>query len=237
MNKFFFTPFFTSLLCFFCMILLPVVTIADSTPDQSVLTAKRLSLHLDSLSSLSFQFTQRTTGQLSGRPRQASGTAYFVKQDNEAKMRWNYSAPDLQVIISDGITLFMYFEKMKQMIVTPAETLQQDVTYSFFTGSGNIEADFLIQPGLDEKETEQQDNGFEVIKLIPRSPASQTKDIRLWVTATSQIKRIEVRDNFDTITLLSISNIEENSLIKDGQLVNTTLFDFTPPEGTEIIQQ
>jgi outer membrane lipoprotein carrier protein len=131
----------------------------------------------------------------------------------------------------------MYFEKMKQMIVTPAETLQQDVTYSFFTGSGNIEADFLILPGLDENETEQQDNGFEVIKLIPRSPASQTKDILLWVTATSQIKRIEVRDNFDTITLLNIINIEENSLVKNGQLINTALFDFTPPEGTEIIQQ
>lgn len=237
MKKIMFPAFSVSLLCLFFMALFPVVAVADSSSDQSLETAKRLSQHLDSLMSLNFQFTQRTTGQMSGRPRQASGTAYFVKNDNNAKMRWNYSAPDLQVIISDGTTLLMYFEKMKQMIVTPAESLQQDVTYSFFTGSGNIEADFLILPGLEETEEESPDNGFEVIKLIPRAPTSQTKDIRLWITPTSQIKRIEIRDNFDTITLLSISNIEENSLVKEGLLINTTLFDFTPPEGTEIINQ
>lgn len=232
-----FLAFSSSLLCFFFMALLPIVSVADSSSDKSLETAKHLSQHLDSLTSLSFQFTQRTTGQMSGRPRQASGTAYFVKIDNEAKMRWNYSAPDFQVIISDGKTLSMYFERMKQMIVTPAESLQQDVTYSFFTGSGNIEADFLILSGAEEMEQELYDHGFEVIKLIPRAPTSQTKDIRLWVTNTSQIKRIEIRDNFDTITLLNISNIEENSLVKDGVLTNTALFDFTPPEGTEIINQ
>jgi outer membrane lipoprotein carrier protein len=237
MKKILFAAFSTSLLFLLAIALLPAVTVADSSSDQTIETAKRLSQHLDSLSSLSFQFTQRTSGQMSGRPRQASGTAFFVKNETDAKMRWNYSAPDLQVIISDGITLSMYFEQMKQMIVTPAESLQQDVTYSFFTGRGNIEVDFLILPGLDQIEQESQDNGFEVIKLIPRSPGSQTKDIRLWVTAASHIKRIEVRDNFDTITVLNISNIEENSLVKDGRLINTALFDFTPPEGTEIIEQ
>lgn len=237
MRKIMFSAFSSSLICLFFMAFVPIVTFADSSSDKSLETAKQLSQHLDSLTSLSFQFTQRTTGQMSGRPRQASGTAYFVKNDNDAKMRWNYSAPDFQVIISDGTTLSMYFEKMNQMIVTPAESLQQDVTYSFFTGSGNIEADFLIQPGTEETEQGSYNHGFEVIKLIPRAPTSQTKDIRLWVTNSSQIKRIEIRDNFDTITLLNISNIEENTLVKDGVLTNTALFDFTPPEGTEIINQ
>ncbi len=227
----------TSIFCLFLLILQPVVSIADNPDDQSQQIAKNLRQHLDGLSSLSFHFTQRTMGQMSGRPRQASGQAFFMKKDGSSKMRWNYSAPDMQVIISDGTTLTMYFEKLNQMIVAPAESLQQDVTYSFFTGSGNIEKDFLILPGQEELEIKSNDYGFEVIKLVPRAPTSQVKNIRLWINKKSQIQRIEIQDNFDTITLLNLSNIEENSLVKDGVLINTEMFKFSPPKGTEIINQ
>ncbi len=59
-------------------------------------------------------------------------------------------------------------------------------------------------------------------------------------------KRMEVAESIGTykkqtnMTILQPNRWEEvveNSLVKDGLLINTTLFDFTPPEGTEIIQQ
>ncbi len=206
--------------------------------NEALATAQRLQLHLDELCSISFTFAQQTKGSMSSRSRQASGKAFFIKDENGAKMRWNYAVPERQVIISDGITVKMYFEKLNQMIVTPAKALQEDVTYSFFTGEGKIEENFLIkrddsEPGTDDAKTEHP---YQVIKLVPRAPTSQINSILLWVNADSQIQRIVIRDTFDTLTILTLSNIEENSLPQNEDEINL-LFSFTPPKGTEIIQQ
>jgi hypothetical protein len=37
--------------------------------------------------------------------------------------------------------------------------------------------------------------------------------------------------------MLNISNIEENSLTEDGKLIDGDFFQFSPPEGTEIIRR
>jgi len=210
---------------------------AAAAPSPPLETARHLARHLSGLQSLSFSFNQRTSGQMSGRPRQASGRAYFVKTEGEAKMRWNYHAPDTQVIISDGTTLKMYFENLNQMIIAPAETLQQDVTYSFFTGTSSFENDFAVFNGSATNNEGSAPVGYESITLVPKKAPTQIKDIQIWVTDTLEIKRIEIRDTFDTVTLLTISNMEENSLLQDGERPAPDFFNFTPPEGTEIIHQ
>ncbi len=206
----------------------------DRTPLQ---VAQQLREHLGGLSNLSFNFAQRTKGQLSGRARQASGKAYFVKDDKTALMRWDYQAPERQVIVSDGKELSMYFENLNQMIIAPAESLSEDVTYSFFVSKTKIEDDFLVVPGIEANVENGDLAQFEVIKLIPKSPTSQIKNIRLWVTAVNHIKRIEILDTFDTLTLLNISNIEENSLSLSNKINEKSFFQFDPPQGTEIIRQ
>lgn len=205
--------------------------------------ARQLKKHLETLSSLHFQFSQRTEGQMSGRARTAQGEAYFIKNGDEAKMRWDYLTPERQVIISDGSRLTMYFADLNQMIIAPADSLQQDITYTFFTGTRSIEEDFVVRKG-------EQGNGnneapalpntpstAQNIKLLPKSPESQVKSIRLWIVAKSMIKRIEIIDKFDTITTLDISNVEENSLTSGSDAVDDDFFNFTPPENTEIIRQ
>lgn len=235
MKKHIFSAISIALFSFLLMFLLPGISFAESPTDEALQTVTKLRQHLDSLDNLSFQFSQRTSGQMSGRPRQASGKAFFQQMGDSAKMRWDYSAPDTQVIISDGTTLKMYFEKMNQMIIASADSLQQDVLYSFFAGNGNMEKDFLISTGHEEKSTPPQDYGYETIKMVPRAPTTQVKYIRLWITPGLQIKRLEIHDNFDTITLLSLTNIEENVTLING--TDQDIFDFTPPEGTEIIEQ
>lgn len=210
----------------------------DNESDASAAEiAKSLSRQLGELASLSFSFNQKTEGQISGRTKHASGKAYFVKRDESTKMRWNYLTPDRQVIISDGEQVTMYFANLNQMIIAPADQLQQDVTYAFFTGQSNIDERFIITQDIVEQDLGETVVDHEVIKLIPRAPTSQIQYVRLWVTDRRHIRRIEIVDNFETITTILLSNIEENSLTKDGELLNRQLFSFTPPEGTEIIRQ
>ncbi|MBU3983390.1 MAG: outer membrane lipoprotein carrier protein LolA, partial [Proteobacteria bacterium] len=107
--------------------------------------ARRLQQNYDQIKSLSFHFTQSTEGELSGRPQQGSGTAWFVKEKKSkgfsgtvGKMRWDYTSPDKQILVSDGVDFSMYFAKLEQMIISPAESMQTDITYAFFTGAGNL---------------------------------------------------------------------------------------------------
>ena len=229
--------------CFFLFFVLfsgPEAVLAES-PEA---VASRLQNRYDKIHSMSFDFTQSTRGQLSGRPKKGSGQAFFVKTpaDNKnseeiqaGKMRWNYATPERQVLLSDGTNFSMYFSSLEQMIITPAEALQQDLTYSFFTGSGNLLEDFTILPP-DQSSAVAQDK-TEVIKLVPKAKQSQVALIHLWVTKDSLIRRIEILDQFDTLTVLNFSNLKVDTIDADDKVLMEKLFQFTPPDGTEIIHQ
>jgi len=199
-------------------------------------TAARLQQRFDQLQSLSFQFFQDVRGEMSGRPRQGSGNAYFLKEGDRTLMRWNYQSPENQVIVSDGDEISMYFSNLQQMIVSPAESLDADITYSFFTGRGKLAEDFYIRP--PDEEYQSDDTGeLRVIKLIPRKVQSQVQDIHVWVTNDSLIRRLSLRDHFGTITVINLNNIEVNTLQNLSKAERDGLFIFAPPPDTEIIRQ
>ncbi|EKD35670.1 MAG: hypothetical protein ACD_75C01823G0002 [uncultured bacterium] len=151
-------------------------------------------------------------------------------------MRWDYTSPDRQVLISDGVEFSMYIAGQQQMIVTPAENLDADLTYSFFTGKGLLQRDFHIRPANEDEQSENEAE-FKVIKLIPKTPQSQVQDIHVWVTPESLIRRIKIQDHFGTITVLNLSDIEVDKLTGENPAENDKRFSFVPPEGTEIIRQ
>lgn len=198
--------------------------------------ALRLQQKYDTMTSLAFKFNQDTRGEITGRPRKGSGNATFLKGGDKSKMRWDYTDPKKQVILSDGKHFYMYFEELKQMIIAPAETLEKDLTYSFFAGNGRLQDDFYIRPPNPELSTDK-DIGFKVIKLVPMEPHSQVQDIHLWVSSDSLIQRIHIQDHFGTITVLNLSDIKPDLLQGRSQEETGAFFSFSPPEGTEIIEQ
>ena len=205
-------------------------------PEPPGTVAARLQQRYDAMRSLSFSFVQATEGQMAGRPREGSGRAVFLKTGKSKRMRWDYDSPERQVLVSDGETFSMYFESQQQMIVSPASVIEEDMTYSFFTGSGRLADDFAIL-GPNKNLVESESGDPQVIQLVPKSSESQVQDIHLWVGADSLIRRIEIRDQFDTRTVLTLSHIEENTLDGKDEPTLSRLFTFTPPEGTEIIHQ
>ena len=144
--------------------------------------ADRLQARYDKIDSLTFNFTQSTSGEMTGRPRKASGRAAFVKIEGKSYMRWDYTSPDRQVLVSDGELFSMYFAKLEQVIISPAESLDADLTYAFFTGRGVLKKDFHIRPAEEDFQSESNPE-FKVIKLIPKTAQSQVQDIHLWITS------------------------------------------------------
>lgn len=215
----------------------PTAIIAAQPVEYPEDIATRLQARYDTMQSLSFSFFQDIQGEMSGRPRQGSGRAFFVKKNDKARMRWDYSAPEQQVLISDGETFSMYFAHLKQQIISPAAALESDLTYAVFTGKGLIKRDFHIRPA-DEDEQSTNENDYKVIKIIPKTQQSQVQDIHLYVTAASLIRRIKLRDHFGTVTVLNLSDLEVDEVEKGKSPAEIdALFSFTPPPGTEIIRQ
>lgn len=215
----------------FCNLLTPPPVVADSLEPHAI--AEKLQSTYEEARTLSADFKQTSTLQLSNRVKYGAGSMVFLKPGH---MRWDYVDPDQQILISDGKRISMYFEKTKQMIITDAkEFLQSDVTYSFFAGKGDIIKDFEVdKPSLPVSNIEDS----HLLKLVPRRAHPQVAYMHAWITKQSfLISRLQIVDHFDTITDLQFSNIQVNSTRYNDGPINADLFTFAPPAGTEIIEQ
>jgi len=230
-------PIFLSLFVAVAIVQAALAGAALAETEYPLDIARRLQNRYDHMESLNFHFNQKVTGQMAGRDKTASGEAWFLKGADGGRMRWNYANPK-QVLVSDGRKFSMYFEELKQMIVSDANSLDQELTYAFFSGRGNLERDFHILPAGEEYGIQDyQHAAVKVIKLVPKKEQAQVEDIHLWVNADSLIERIVLRDHLDTRTTLTLSAIKPNALTDMSQASIKQLFSFTPPAGTETIRQ
>jgi outer membrane lipoprotein carrier protein len=219
------------------LILLLVVPLFIPTPApaqnmDALAVAQKLQKTYENATNVVADFKQTTTMEFSSRVRQGSGTMIFRKP---GRMRWDYKSPDYQVLISDGETISMYFEKSNQMIVSNAkEYLQSDVTYSFFAGTGDILKDFDVSdpdPGYNLENTY-------LIKLIPKSSHPHVSSIHAWIAYDSfLITHLQIVDHFETVTDLFFDNIKIDTDHYGSREIKEDLFSFIPPIDTEIIEQ
>ena len=211
----------------------------SSATETSEQVAKRLQDTYHQVDSLRFLFFQTTKGQMAGRQKSGKGNALFVRTAQGPKMRWNYTSPDRQVIISDGTTISMYFENLNQMIISSVTESQTDILFSFFSDQKQLNESFTIldsdpyPSGVDI----EINNGLKVIYLVPKDTDSQIRTVHLWITDESYIRRIELIDHFETTTTINISELQTNTVEKGDNKAIHDMFSFTPPKGTEIIRQ
>ena len=201
----------------------PPCLAADLSPQE---IAEKLQQTYDHTTAISADFRQATTIPMSRRSRKGAGTMVIQKP---GFMRWDYTAPDKQVLTSDGKTISMYFAENQQMIVMPAqEYLKSDITYAFFAGTGNIVRDFeVLAP--DKADIPPQTLA---LKLVPKKNHPQVSSLTVIITRDSfLIKRLLILDHFDSLTDIVLTNLVLN------QPKPVDYFVFTPPPDTEIIRQ
>lgn len=225
-----------ALLLLLALLLPPRAAVGAETAEQVV---QRLQLRYQQLTSLRFLFSQQTSGQFAGRAKTGSGSGILVNDGLQTLMRWNYDSPDQQVVISDGVSVSMYFKDLNQMIIAPADTAQTDVLLSFFTGDRALEETFLILPPTAESvaaaaDTSQQLSGAQ---LVPRQPHTQLRNVHLFIDDDSLIRRIDMMDHFDTRTIIDLDTIELDPIDVQDTAAIEQVFSFSPPPGTEIIRQ
>lgn len=215
---------------------------AASTLEQRILKVEQQYMELQSLE---FDFSQATfTG---GRIREGAGNAVFfrptVEGDNDAPtselsgiMRWNYTEPTIQTIINDGHELLIHTPQDKQLIVSPVDDLEADITYAIFTGTGSLLESFTAEPPDPHFQLTPVADDLETILLTPRQPHPQIKRIQLWFDEEMIMQRLLMEDHFDTLTELHFTRIRFNALPADDPQLRPSLLELDLQPGTEIIR-
>ena len=171
----------------------------------------------------SADFTQTSTLKALGITDTASGTILVKRPD---MMRWEYNQPEKQLIITDGDMLWIYRPEDKQVITGNSPVF-------FKNGKG---AGFLSNMKILKKKfsiTLENIDGKDdyILKLLPNENMMDISYIYLRISKkTFLIQQIISYNSFEDETKILLDHI------KFQNEIDTIMFDFTIPEGVDVLQ-
>jgi outer membrane lipoprotein carrier protein len=155
----------------------------------------------------------------------ATGTVFLKKG---GKLRWEYTEPTQQVIVSDGKTIWLYTPQLNQVNTGPAPEALAGPAGSFLSGLGKLRQHFnvrLLNPA-QPKDAE----GNVVLDLTPKQPLPTLNRLILALDPSGwQIRKAVVYDQFENTVTMKFSKLAVNSGLDD------TLFAFVPPKGVATV--
>src|SRR3954464_3286193 len=125
-----------------------VVSIADASAPE---LAQALQKKYDSVKDFSADFTHTYEG---GVLRKQITERGHVAIKKPGKMRWQYTAPEEKLFVSDGVKMYSYIPQDKQEIVATVPPDDEATTPTLFlAGKGNLTRDFAaslvdLPPGM-----------------------------------------------------------------------------------------
>jgi outer membrane lipoprotein carrier protein len=192
-----------------------------SAPNTSGLkqVLDRLQRHYRNTNSFSAKFNEEIT--TVGAPkRERSGVVSFRKP---GRMRWEFAAPEVQTIVSDGDMLYSYDPDLNQVVETPLkQALKSSSATSFLLGMGNINRDFkaafaksVASDGLVHLLLDSKAGGYRIeIGLDPKS---------------YNLVTLRLTDQLGDVTKVDFSDIHNNVELPDS------VFAFKAPAGADIV--
>lgn len=216
-------PFLASLVMMWCAAGPPLRAQVDEparpAPER---LAEALQRRYDQVRDLTASFVHTYEGGLLPRRTTEFGTVIIKKP---GRMRWEYTAPERKLFISDGRKLYSYLPADRQVFVgTLPEEDEATAAVLFLAGKGRLDRDFTVF-ALDPAPA-----GTYALRLVPRRPQRDYEWLTLVVDAeTLAIKQLGARDSQGGMSLLTLTNLKENQGVSDR------VFRFAIPRGVEVI--
>jgi outer membrane lipoprotein carrier protein len=155
----------------------------------------------------------------------AEGTVYLKKG---GKMRWEYTAPSPQQIVSDGRSIWIYTPELNQVNVGAAPKVLAGPAGSFLAGLGKLRTHFTVRFLNPARKT--SDDGNYLLDLRPRKPEPTLARLVIEVDPREWLVRsAEVYDQFDNTVRMRFTKIAANGGLPDR------LFAFVPPKGVATV--
>jgi outer membrane lipoprotein carrier protein len=155
----------------------------------------------------------------------AKGTVYLKKG---GKLRWEFTEPTPQEIVSDGKKLWVYTPTLNQANVAEAPEALAGPAGSFLAGLGKLRTEFQVRflNPAQPKDTE----GNWALDLTPKQPLPTLSRLILALDPKSwEIKKAVVHDQFENTVTMRFTKMVVNSGLPDRT------FTFVAPKGVVIV--
>jgi outer membrane lipoprotein carrier protein len=140
-------------------------------------------------------------------------------------MRWEYRDPEAKTAILNGSETLFYEREERQMMVGTLED-GGGLLASLLAGREPLASLFTAERILRPELTEGR--GW-FLRLLPRRSSESFEEVTLFLGRKFQIRAVEVLDGAGNRILYRFSDMKRNAQIPE------TVFEFEPPEGTEIL--
>jgi outer membrane lipoprotein carrier protein len=138
------------------------------------------------------------------------------------KFRWEYEKPYRQLIVGDGVKLWVYDEDLNQVTVKKLEGALGSSPAALLAGSNEIEEHYNLNAiGMKD--------GLDWLEAYPKSSDSMFKKVRMGFKGNT-LDTMELHDQLGQVTVIRFSRIERNPKLR------ADAFAFTAPKGADVIE-
>jgi len=163
-------------------------------------------------------FTQTVSGKSGRVTQQASGKMAFARP---GKFRWDYAAPYEQVIVGDGVKLWLYDADLNQVTVKKLGDMINGTPAALLAGDNELEKLFTLKNAASS-------DGLEWLEATPKNRDTSFERIRMGFKGDA-LAQMELYDTFGQRTLLRFTHFERNASLSANR------FRFSPPKGADVI--
>lgn len=172
---------------------------------------------LSDTKTMTANFEQTLTAQTGDIIKKSSGKFYLQRP---GKFRWDYAQPYEQQIVSDGKHIWIYDVDLQQVTVQKQNASNNATPMALVDGRMKLKEAFNVRE-LDNR------NGVYRLVLSSKKPNSDFKDVVVGLDKTG-LRFLQLHDHFDQTTDIVFTDLQVNIKLKQS------LFNFTPPEGTDV---
>jgi outer membrane lipoprotein carrier protein len=177
------------------------------------------------MNDLRADFTQSAFNKSLNQTIPAKGTVYLKKG---GKLRWEFTEPTPQEIVSDGKKLWVYTPTLNQANVAEAPEALAGPAGSFLAGLGKLRSEFQVR-FLNPAQPKDTDGNW-VLDLTPKQPLPTLTRLILALDPKSwEIKKAVVHDQFENTVTMRFTKMAVNSGLPDRT------FTFVAPKGVVIV--
>jgi outer membrane lipoprotein carrier protein len=177
------------------------------------------------ITDLRAEFTQAAHNRSLGQDITAKGVVYLKKG---GKMRWDYTHPSPQQIVSDGTSLWVYTPELNQVNKGSAPKALAGPAGSFLAGLGRVRDEFSVR--FLNPANKLDAAGRPVLDLTPKNPTPLLTRLVLSIDPRDSIVRQAILyDQFENTVTMTFTKVAINAGLADS------LFAFTPPAGAVVV--
>lgn len=212
-----------------------VATTAQAAPTKAseAVATKNLNAYLSKVSSLEANFTQTTqvTNSVAKRPVANQGLksshlnqkfSGIMQVKRPGQFRWETTSPSKQLIVTSGQTVWIYDPDLEQAVRQQMDEQVGNTPALLLSGqASSIMKSFKVT----QPDTKQ---AYFVLYPKDKDGVFESLGMRFVNNAPSQMI---LKDSLGQQTTIQFSNVKLNPAL------NSSLFNFTPPKGTDVIDE